>query len=240
MRIRKVLVVNTIHIPSYFNAGHHLPIFYVGEYIRKNNKNVNVECKDLGVLNCTWKDFSHILYQGQYDLISIMLDFDTADNIERMIYYIKSILPKSLILLFGRMCKLNPNIFRKYEIDGLVVDGDDEYALNSFVNYKNGGNAQPLGCLYRENGEWHESIKGYFLKPEEWVFPRIAEIPYSSYSQLYKDDGNKFCGIPNKKELVVNVSRGCPINCKYCDVVKVQGIKDRRISAKKLYNYICN
>src|SRR5690606_15315161 len=61
---------------------------------------------------------------------------------------------------------------------------------------------------------------------------------YDAYSLMYKRDENKFCGIPQRKELVINVSRGCPVGCEYCDVPRMQGRNERRLSVDRLIEYI--
>ena len=239
-RIKEVLVINTITVPSYFNAGHHLPIFQVAQYLREHNDDIGVTCRDIGVLNYTWKDFSSLVFQGQFDLICIMIDFDTADSLERMLYYLKSLSKDSKVLLFGRMCKNNPDIFMITNVDAIAFEGDYETSVDSYIDYYNGTIDQPYGCIYRKDEKWEKSGESRILSPKDWAFPNLSEIPYDDYSKLYLNDSNKFCGIPNKKELVVNVSRGCPINCEFCDVAKMQGTIDRRVSPKELHDYIIN
>lgn len=236
----KILITNTITIPSYFNAGHHLPIFQVGEYIRRKNSNYDVVCRDVGVLNYTWKDYSNLIYTGKYSIIIIMIDFDCVDDLERMLFYIKNLSGKSKIVLFGRMCKQIPEFFKRYPVDAIVTNGDYECSVDSVIKYINGDLEQPKGCLYRYDEKWTISEEGDYLPPEQWGQPDLNEIPYDKYSNLYINDTNKFCGIPNKKELVINVSRGCPIGCEYCDVAKMQGHKDRRMTPMALYEYIIN
>lgn len=233
-----ILVINSPYVPSYFNAGHHLPIFEVGEYLRKNSKNIHVTCLDAGALIYTWKELGDYFYQNSYKMIAIMIDFDTSDNFERMLDYIKELTPKSKILVFGRLCKQIPEFFKKFNIDGIVTDGDFEFSVLQFWKYICGNINIPAGCSFYLNGEWVTGSKGKYLDVTEWVFPDLKEIPFECYSKLYLKDSNKFCGIPNKKELVIHVSRGCPINCKFCDVSEMQGTVDRRLSPDMLCEYI--
>jgi radical SAM superfamily enzyme YgiQ (UPF0313 family) len=70
------------------------------------------------------------------------------------------------------------------------------------------------------------------------VLPDITEIPYHAYDWLYRDDQNKFCGIPGRRELVVPAARGCPVGCHFCDVPAVFGKPDRRLSVSRVLSYI--
>jgi radical SAM superfamily enzyme YgiQ (UPF0313 family) len=76
------------------------------------------------------------------------------------------------------------------------------------------------------------------LPVEEWVLPDVREIPYERYDRLYAQDAHKFCGIPFRRELVVPVSRGCPIGCEYCDVHQIAGLRERRLPVPAVLDYI--
>ncbi len=236
--MNKILVINSPHVPSYFNAGHRLPIFQVGNYLRKNCKDTSVKCLDIAALNYTWKEIGDILFQGKFDLIAIMLDYDSADNFERLLKYIYELSFNSKVLVYGRLCKQNPDFFKKYKISAIIRGGDDEIAILRYWKYILGQSKKLVGCSIFQDGKWMDYKEKEYLSVENWVFPDISEIPYDKYMELYKNDSNKFCGIPNKKELVIQVSRGCPIGCKYCDVTNMQGCTDRRLEPNVLFDYI--
>ena len=63
-------------------------------------------------------------------------------------------------------------------------------------------------------------------------------MPYLEYERMYRNDLNKYCGIPNCLELVVPVARGCPIGCAFCDVPVMQGLRERRVSVRATLAYI--
>jgi radical SAM superfamily enzyme YgiQ (UPF0313 family) len=84
----------------------------------------------------------------------------------------------------------------------------------------------------------HILEKGEVLTSEEWALPDVTEIPYESYNYMYKNDFNKFCGIPNRQELVVPIARGCPVGCSFCDVPSMQGRFERRLSVERTVDYI--
>lgn len=226
------------HIPSYFNAGHHLPVFQVGSYLRKQEEINNVMCVDAGALNYTWKDIGDILIQNDFDIIAIANDFDAIDDFGRFVKYCKKLTPNSKLITYGRLSKQLPNFFKNFDIDCIVHSGDNEASVYSYVKYLNGNSLNDTYGISIKEKKWLESNPGQFLDVEELEMPNVMEIPYNDYKKMYLNDSNKFCGIPYRKELVVNVARGCPVGCEYCDVHILQGRKERRLSVKKTVNYI--
>ncbi len=79
---------------------------------------------------------------------------------------------------------------------------------------------------------------GRYVPAEEWVLPDITEIPYAAYGALYASDRRKFCGIPDREELVVEIARGYPVGCDFCDVPVMQGRAERRISPARTLDYV--
>ncbi|MFD1708568.1 B12-binding domain-containing radical SAM protein [Siminovitchia sediminis] len=236
----KILSVWPPHVPSYFNAGHHLPIFQVGAYLRNLPFVEEVNCLDAGVLNLTWKDISDYLVQGEYDLIAIMNDFDAIDDLKRFIKYIRTLSPKTKIITFGRLSKQVPNFFKKFDLDAIVHSGDNEAGVAAYIQYLNSNSENnPPGVYVRNEEQWTEEyIPGTFLEADEWALPNIQEIPYEHYDFMYRRDQNKFCGIPERRELVVPLARGCPIGCEFCDVSKLQGLRERRLPVQQVLSYI--
>lgn len=235
-----ILVMWPLHVPSYFNAGHHLPVFQVANYLRKLEFVTSVKAVDAGALNLTWKDFCDLLQQNPVDVIAVMNDFDAVDSIERTLHYIKVLLPKAKIITFGRLSKQTPEFFCRFPIDAIVHSGDYESGVEAYLESLSNRTDKLLpGVLVLREGEWeHEREHGIYLEPNRWVLPDISEIPYAAYMNLYKRDENKFCGIPERKELVIPVARGCPVQCEYCDVPKLQGLKERRLSVERVVQYI--
>ena len=67
----RTLVLWPPHVPSYFNAGHHLCVFTVAAHLRSLNPGSGVDALDAGALNITWKELGDRLYQGGYDLVAV-------------------------------------------------------------------------------------------------------------------------------------------------------------------------
>jgi anaerobic magnesium-protoporphyrin IX monomethyl ester cyclase len=229
----RILCIIPPHIPSYFNAGHHIPIFLVSAYLRNNN-NIIVDTVDGAALNLTWKEVCDILFR-KYDLIFCHFDYDSADTCERFMMYKNTLSKNTILIAFGRLVKEIPNFFIKRGYDMAHFDGDYESGAQACLDYYLKKSDKLPGIISKN---CNNVTSGVFLEPENIVFPNVEEIPYDSYSYMYKNDLNKFCGIPNKQELVVPIARGCPVGCEFCDVPKMQGKMERRVSVDKTISYI--
>jgi len=233
------------HVPSYFNAGHRSPLYMVAGYLRRLPDVARVDVCEAGALNMNWKAVGDLLYQGSYDVIVMMNDFDAIDGFARFIEYAATLSSNSKLITFGRLSSVNPGFFRWYGLDAVVESGDYECGVAHFLA---GLAARPAarqppvalpGVAVRYGDTWREpSGPGEVLEPGAWVLPNVREIPYEAYDQLYARDDHKFCGIPFRRELVVPVARGCPIGCEFCEVPEIFGLRERRLSVDATVEYI--
>jgi radical SAM superfamily enzyme YgiQ (UPF0313 family) len=233
-----ILVIWPPHVPTYFNEGHRVPLFMVGAFLRRLPQVGAVRCVDAGALNYTWKDVANLIVDEPFDVVIIMNEFGVADAVGRMAQYVQHLSRRSKLVTFGRLSGQIPTFFQRYGFDAIVAQGDYESGVAAYIQYLAGARADVPGVYVREGGSWTPPPQGVFLDPEEWAFPDINEIPYRAYDQLYLDDSRKFCGIPERRELVVPVARGCPVNCSYCEVPRQQGLKERRRSVASVISYI--
>ena len=237
----KILTVWPPHIPSYFNAGHHLAVYTTAMHLRNVFSDSHVKTAEYGLLNKNWKEIGEDIYQFNPDYIIIINDFDNVDNLDRFIAYIRELTTHCRIITGGRLSTESPSAFRQYDLDGIVIEGDIEIGFEKYIQHHESKsfNKKISGVNFRtRNGIWIEASPGERFLPGAWPLPDVAEIPYDYYDNMYSRDQNKFCGIPGRRELVVPVGRGCPINCSFCEVPSVQGLRDRRISPKKVIEYI--
>ncbi|MBF0109951.1 MAG: radical SAM protein [Magnetococcales bacterium] len=228
------------YIPSYFNAGHHLSVFMIGAYLRARSRDTQVTCLDGAALNMTWRALGEILIQG-FDLVVLINDFDATDTFERTIAYIRALSPQARILTAGRLsCRL-PDLFFTLDLDAVHGSGDPEAAVASYLDHLATSEKKPYVAgvaVRRDDGSFSQAGKSTPLPPEAWILPEVDEIPHEAYSRLYLDDHHKFCGIPERLELVVPVARGCPVGCAFCDVPPLQGTTERRLDVERTLDYI--
>jgi len=236
----KILSLWPPQIPSYFNAGHHIGVFLNAAYLRAAGHEVTA--LDAGALNYDWKRFGDLVRQQRFDVIAITNDFDNVDDFDRTLRYIRTLSPGSRVVTAGRLSSQAPLVFESTEVDAIVVSGDPEAGIAGYVSWLEQGSpagAVPDGVTVRVDGAWHRPARpGRHLPADEWRLPDIGEIPYGAYLNMYKRDESKFCGIPDRRELVVPAARGCPVGCSFCDVPGVQGLRDRRLTVARTLEYI--
>ena len=214
--------------------------FSIASFLRQRG-NV-VDAVDAGALNYTWKEFGDLIFRGDYDLIVLVNDFDVVEGIGRAADYARALAPAATILTVGRLSYQNPTFFRQFDLDAVGVEGDYEATVSETIRWVANGRperADVAGVAVRTRFGWRDPAKsGAWLQAAEWVLPDVRDIPYLHYENLYRDDRNKFCGIPHRRELVVPVARGCPVGCGFCDVPAMQGLRERRISVEGTVGYI--
>jgi anaerobic magnesium-protoporphyrin IX monomethyl ester cyclase len=236
----RVLVVWPPHVPSYFNAGHHLLTFGIAAYLRKQGH--EVDAIDGGALNLTWKEFADQAYQGQYDALVIINEYDVVEGVRRAADYSRALCPNALLITVGRLSYQNPDFFRTLPLDAIVASGDYEAGVAAALAWGAAGKPDVdglPGVLIRTESGWHAQREhGTWLPAEDWVLPDVSEIPYGAYEALYRNDQNRFCGIPFRRELVIPVARGCPVGCSFCDVPPMQGLRERRLTVDRTVDYI--
>ncbi|MGW3091337.1 B12-binding domain-containing radical SAM protein [Streptomyces sp. NPDC001108] len=237
---RRMLVVWPPQVLSYFNAGHHLALYQVTGYLRAVLPDTEVTVLDASVERTTWKDIGNDLFQNQYDVIAVMNEFDGVDGLGRMLRYIRALSPGSRVVTFGRLSGVNAEYFRRLDLDAVVENGDFEAGVVAAVEAFQGRTDSAPGVHLRgPDGSWTAPDgPGGVLPPEVWHLPAPDEIPYARYDELYRNDANKFCGIPQRRELVVPAARGCPVGCSYCEVHPIFGKRERRLTVDRTLEYI--
>lgn len=236
----KVLVCWPPHVPSYFNAGHHLPVFSIAAYLRAAGH--EVDALDAGALNYSWKEFADRLYQGGYQAVVLVNDFDVVEGIRRAADYTRALSPAAGLVTVGRLSYQNGGFFQSLDLDAVAVGGDYEAAVREALDWFARGRPEDpdlAGVAVRTASGWVAPKRpGAVLPADEWVLPDVREIPYLHYENLYANDQNKFCGIPQRRELVVPAARGCPVGCDFCDVPAMQGLRERRLPVPRVMDYI--
>lgn len=227
-------------LPTYFNAGHHLPVFMASAYLRHAlGDPARVDALDAAALNVTWRELEDRLWDGRYEVIACMDDLGETPALGELVARARALLPGVRIVTFGRLSSQVPELFERYDVDGIVRDGDYEAGLLAFVRRLPDEPQPAPGVAVRVDGRWlPPSGPGTLLPVEEWVLPDVGEIPYEAYDRLYSRERSRFCGLPGRRELVVPVARGCPVRCGFCEVWRREGLRERRLPVGRVVDYI--
>jgi len=235
----RVLVLHAPEVPTYFNAGHHLPVFSVAAYLRRQPGIAHVDALDAAALNITWRELGDRLWAGAYDVIACQNDLGEVSALGDFVVWARGLCPRTRLVTFGRLSAMVPGFFERYDIDGIVCGGDYEAGLLTFIRWLADPTRPRPGVAVRSNGGWVDPDgPGQLLPVERWVLPDITEIPFDAYDRLYARDQNRFCGLPGRRELVVPVARGCPIRCGFCEVWQREGARERRLPVRRVMDYI--
>lgn len=237
----KILSLWAPSVPTYFNAGHHLPLWEVSAYLRRKVSDASVEIVDAGILNYTWKEIADLLVR-QYDLICVVNEYDNVEGVRRLAEYAHAVSPSSKVITFGRVSGVIPEFFCQSGVDAIVVDGDFEAAVLDYISFIRGEEelSEIQGLLLKVENDWKRTGKGRFLDAIEWAYPPIEEIPLTEYARLSAKPENRFSALPGKRELTVSIARGCPVGCDYCLVPMYQGRKERRRPVESVISYIAD
>lgn len=236
----RVLLIWPPSIPTYFNPGHHLPLWEVSAYLRTARPDIEVATCDAGTLNHTWKDIAALLLR-RFDLVCVMNEYDNVDGCRRLLQYLKAVSPDTKTLTFGRVSGVVPKFFERYGFDCIAASGDFEIAILRFIEYleRHGRDPQIPGLFVRLcSDDWCHGPAGEFLQPEDWAFADPLELPVIAYRNMSANPDNRFAPLPGLRELTVPIARGCPINCDFCLVPKYQGIRERRRPVEAVLAYI--
>ncbi len=235
----RVLFVWPPSVPTYFNAGHRLPLWEVAEYIRRELPDAAVDIVDAGALNYTWKEMADTII-ARYDAIAIVNEYDNVDGVRRLVDYARALSPTSRLLTFGRVSSVIPRFFSRYALDAIVRDGDFELGVLQFLQVvRNGGCMRDAqGLIVREDSTWWDTAPGGLCDPSEWAFADPRTLPLELYARLSSRPENRFSALPGKRELTIAVARGCPIGCDYCLVPAYQGLRERRRAVAAVLDYV--
>jgi len=235
----RVLVLRAPEVPTYFNAGHHLPVFTVAAYLRRQPGIARVDALDAAALNTTWRELSDLLWERPYDVIACMDDLGEVTALPELIAWARALRPSARLVTFGRLSARLPAFFERYDLDGVVQDGDYEAGLLAFARWLDDPARPRPGVAVRSDGRWLPPTgPGVLLPVEEWALPDVGEIPYDAYDRVYARDESMFCGLPGRRELVVPVARGCPVRCDFCEVWRREGLRERRLPVERVVEYV--
>jgi len=235
----RIMIVWPPSVPTYFNAGYHLPLWEVAGYLRQQRFVSKVSVIDGGLLNVTWAYMAKRLMEKP-DILAILNEFDNVAGLKFLVSYARTLTPSTSIITFGRASANTPGFFERYDVDAIVCSGDWEAAVAAFAERRatNESRETPGVSLRRSDGSFAPASPGIFLPADEWAYPNPEEVPWEHFNAMYENDTLRFSGFPNKQELSVIISRGCPIGCSYCLITKQQGRKERRRSVDSVMEYI--
>src|SRR5215831_5848540 len=125
-RSLRVLILRAPVVPTYFNAGHHLPVFQASAYLRRQPEVAAADAFDGSALNVTWRELGDRLWDGSYDVIAYMDDLGEVSALTEFVERARALRPSARLITFGRLSAQVAGFFEKYDLDAVVSSGDYE------------------------------------------------------------------------------------------------------------------
>ncbi len=188
-------------------------------------KGINIESIDCIDQNYSIFDLSKNIIKSNPQVLILLVRIENIYQTINFSKFIKTIKNDLKIIIYGDIVNLLPNFFKKIPFfDALVVEGDWELSLLSYIKYLKNNNKNILLGVYVKK------LKKFFpgkTLGNKWSFSDIKKTPHDFYNCLN-----------GKKQISLTISRGCPYNCSFCLSVCTFGNKDRRKSVDDIINFI--
>jgi anaerobic magnesium-protoporphyrin IX monomethyl ester cyclase len=149
---------------------------------------------------------------------------------------VKEVLPSCRIVIGGWQPSYMPESLLQYPEVDYVVMGEGERAMMELANNITKGEgksaiAKISGIAYRQNGKTIKSPSTFIQDLDQIPFPARHLLPMHIYDRI----------IPYLDASPVdtmNVVRGCPYNCAYCETKKLWGSRVRAFSPRRVVEEI--
>jgi len=186
----------------------------------------------------SWKKIGSQLKKG-YDVVAIWNRFDNLSNAQKVAKMAKEANPATMTITYGQPSTLVPRHFtREYELDAVVKHGPWELVLEGYLGHlaEGGKTGEAKGLLMKEDG-WRD--REDLAAPGEpfWEYADLSKLPLKDYFEIYKEEGH-IAGFKGTREMSFSVSRGCKMQCNFCNAHKIHGKKDVRKPVDYIMDYV--
>ena len=222
----------------YANQGHSLALWRVAQNLEETER-AKVTVVDGSADAIDKATTNEILSNNQYGLVAIMLDKGqfTFTSLRGLVAQVRHHSPGAAIVLFGRAPAEAPEFYCNEDYGDAVVHPNGDYEAGVRLVGRAcvlGGNV-PGVSMRLADGWRHPSERGVQLPPNAWAFVEHWEKPkeIARWRERYANYFARYCGLPGMAEGVIEVGRGCPIKCDFCEVWRREGAQDRRLSPQE-------
>jgi len=218
----KVLVVWPVGMPVFSSDfWRNAWIYEIESFLSSNlSKEYQIDVFD-GSKENGFEKYLRTIQEQKYDIVGCVASLDSMDGFEKTIKYTRLCSEDTKIFVYGLACLLQPEYFKKLDINAFVCKGTDfEVAFLSFIMNCN-NTAMVEGCFVKNNKNiWQESRKGHYSTAENWRFILPERCRVSG------------------KVIRMTIARGCIGNCTFCCCPILHGVSERRKSIGDTINYL--
>ncbi|WP_031480995.1 B12-binding domain-containing radical SAM protein [Maridesulfovibrio frigidus] len=189
--------------------------------------------------NLTEEQFKDKLLQLKPDVVGLTVLMDQfAAAGHRCAAITKELLPKASVILGGVYATVDPETAIEDDNIDYVIYGEGEVAFTDLIKHLLSNGPLPAkGIVYKQNGKIINNGRADFVQNlDDFPLPAYHLIDYEKYTlsaPRKSVDGPR--AFPFAR---IISSRGCPINCCFCQVKKIMGLKFRPRSANSVLDEI--
>jgi len=210
-----------------------LGLAYLASYIREKNPLVNIKIFD----QTHPQKLLKIIEKDKPEIVGISAVSENWYRVKKLATDVKTRFNKTKLILGGVHVTLQPFCFKETSFDYAVL-GEGELIFKELLDLIQNGNdtienlRKVKGILFRNGDEVINTGAGEKIK-------NLNEIPLPALDLL---DMNYYL-LPSfyyglKKTFIVQTSRGCPFNCKFCASSSFWGRDIRYFSAERIVDEI--
>lgn len=208
-----------------------LGLLYVGGALEKAGFPIAI--LDSYSLRKTLDDVKSEVRRLNPDIVGITCGSVTYPECIKAVKAVKEVLPSCKVIVGGWHPSYMPEAMldENPEIDYAVI-GEGERAIVELATCINKGEGEAVlakiaGIAYRHEGKGVKNAPRFIDNLDEIPYPARHLVPLHLYDR-------KIEYLDAKPADTINVIRGCPYNCTYCETKELWGIKCRYFSADRI------
>ena len=195
----------------------------------------NVTIIDANLNNYSHQAFQKIISEHQPDLVGITVLMDhygITGHIAAQL--VKELNQNVKVVIGGVYASTNEEYVMRDEHIDLLIAGEGEYAFRDLLEYLNGErDRMPKGIWYRDNGQIIPGGRTDLIEKLDLLpFPAYHLIDFKRYSTHI--ERNSVDRPPSMPYAWIFTSRGCKLNCAFCQVKYIAGSRFRGRSAENV------
>ena len=200
---------------------------------------VDVEIIDCQRYQISKEDFAARLLESRPDFIGIsMLTSEYCEILDYCARISKQTLPSAVVIAGGVHVTIEyESVISNPDID-YACRGDGDYALRELLLFLMGQRDRPVeGWVYRDdNGQTvvgpHATVEDISSLPP----PDYDLVCFEDYIVRQQRPGSN--SLPELPGTTLNIARGCPCPCTFCQVASISGKRVRTLTAEQIVDEI--
>lgn len=256
----KVLLIN----PPLIGSKHEFPrigvplgILQIASVLEKNGKDIEVfdsltysdklEITDLDedsvLFGASWDSIINKTKEFKPDYVGIPCQFSILVSIVlKLSKLIKDVDKNIKVIIGANPATANFDIFLDEPSVDFVIMAEGEYTLNDLIDClsKNKDFSDIPNLVYRKDNKVFKNAIKFIHELDDLPFPAIHHYNLERYFEFVKQGmgGRILTASESERQFPVITSRGCPYFCNFCSIFIHMGRTLRKISSKRLLDYL--